>query len=183
MDDMTDWYRTCRRRDMFLEQTTWSYLKRQLGSSCHFLDFISAFYWEVNKCSKLYIGKASVTDFRVFGGPIIDLDCRGLFRFVVDPTLSYISVYVEILISAKPKRDHLYHLKVSSVRSGKAFHDKRYTGEEMFGFKGVLSYPGTPCLGFFSITVNVDSQHLNRVNKDGTLSDTLIIELAKVKAS
>ncbi|CAN8006288.1 unnamed protein product [Ixodes hexagonus] len=180
LDDMTDWYRSRRRRDMLIEQVTWGYLKTQLSNGCHFLDFISAFYWEVDKCSELHTGKTFVRDFRLFGGPIIDLSCKGLFRFVIDPGPSSITVYVEILISAKPKRDHRYHLRIGNVRSGAPFHDKLYTGEDMFGFKGVLSYPGTPCLGFFSIVVNVDSRELS---KERTLSDTLILKLAKVQAS
>lgn len=177
MDDLMDWYHTCKRKDTFLEQTTMSYLKQQLGGGCHFLDDVSVFYWEVDKCSNLHLGKTNFRDFRIFSGPIIDLSCRGLIRFVIDPSLNFINLYVEILITARPKYQQKYNLKVRDAFSRKAFHDEEYNAEDMFGFKGVFSYPGTPCLGFFSVVVKVDCHELD---KNSARNDRLIIELSKV---
>ncbi|KAK8780359.1 hypothetical protein V5799_018303 [Amblyomma americanum] len=176
VNDIMDWYKLCKRKEAFLEQTTLAYLRHKLGNGCHYLDYGRDFRWELDRCLKLSSGKSCFRDFRVFSGPIVDVASRGLIRFVIDPLPSSICLYVEILISAKPKRGQGYTLRVHDVKSRKDFHCKRYTSEDMFGFRGVFSYPGTPCLGFFSVMVRLDHSELPRTFRTG---DTLLIELAK----
>lgn len=178
LNDIMDWYQLCKRREAYLEQTTLAYLRQTLNNSCHFLDYGHPFCWELDKCLKLSSGKTCFRDFRVFSGPIIDVVCRGLIRFVVDPLPSSICVYVEILISAKPRVDQCYVLRVRDPDSRKDFHYERYTSEDMFGFRGVLTYPGTPCLGFFSIVVQVDHDDLPLSFRSG---GRLLIELIKTR--
>ncbi|KAH7954994.1 hypothetical protein HPB49_023686 [Dermacentor silvarum] len=178
VNDIMDWYNLCKRREAYLEQTTLAYLRQTLSNSCHFLDYDRPFRWELDKCLKLSSGKSCFRDFRVFSGPIIDVGCRGLIRFVVDPLPSSFCVYVEILISAKPKRAQGYVLRIRDPDSRKDFHCQRYNSEDMFGFRGVLSYPGTPCLGFFSIVVQVDPDNLSLAFRSG---GRLLIELAKTR--
>ncbi|KAL1434796.1 hypothetical protein MTO96_001691 [Rhipicephalus appendiculatus] len=178
VNDIMDWYQLCKRREAYLEQTTLAYLRQTLNNSCHFLDYGHPFCWELDKCLKLSSGKTCFRDFRVFSGPIIDVACRGLIRFVVDPLPSSICVYVEILISAKPKVDQYYVLRVRDADSKKDFHHQRYKSEDMFGFRGVLTYPGTPCLGFFSIVVQVDHDDLPPAFRNG---GRLLIELIKTR--
>lgn len=178
VNDIMDWYESCKRREAYLEQTTLAYLRQTLSNSCHFLDYDHPFLWELDKCLKLSSGKTCFRDFRVFSGPIIDVACRGLIRFVVDPLPSSFCVYVEILISAKPKVDQGYVLRVRDPDSRKDFHYQRYKSEDMFGFRGVLTYPGTPCLGFFSIVVQVDHDELPLAFKSG---GRLLIQLTKTR--
>lgn len=178
VNDIMDWYQLCKRREAYLEQTTLAYLRETLNNSCHFLDYGHPFCWELDECLKLSSGKTCFRDFRIFSGPVIDLLCRGLIRFVVDPLPSSICVYVEILISAKPKADQYYVLRVRDADSRKDFHHERYKSEDMFGFRGVLTYPGTPCLGFFSIVVQVDHDDLPPTFRN---NGRLLIELTKTR--
>ncbi|KAH9373413.1 hypothetical protein HPB48_009458 [Haemaphysalis longicornis] len=176
IDDIMDWYNTCRRREAFLEATTFSYLKQALGKSCHFLDYGCPYQWDIPGCLKLNRGKSCLSDFRVFSGPIIDMDSRGLVRFVIDPLPSSLCVYVEILISAKPQRGNGYLLKIRDANSKKDLHCRRYDSEDMFGFRGVFSYPGTPCLGFFSIMIRINHKDLTPEFQN---NDRLLIDMEK----